>query len=218
VNFYVVTEGLTEKKVYPYWIRCINPEMRQATSIDDVTQNSFYLISARGYPQLYEAIESGIEDVNVRLGFDRLVISVDSDEDTFEDRFEEISAFVQGKNCRTEIRIIVQHFCFETWALGNRTIFRKHPQDPRIRRYLNILDVRSHDPALLPPNDEEDLNRAQFAEKYLKAGLNDRYTNLTYKKSNPTILLNEGFFSQVKNRLHQTGHISSFSTFLDAFS
>ncbi len=218
MNIYTVVEGKSEKTVYPIWIPLANPVLRLAETLDDVKDDNFYIISAGGYPQILDIVDSAIEDVNAIHAFDRLVISVDSDETTFEERLKEISDYINGKNCHAEIRIIIQHFCFETWALGNRQIIRRNPQALRIRNYINIFDVRTNDPEFLPANQRESLTRVRFAEKYLRAALNDRYSNLTYSKGNPSVLLNEGYFTQVKNRRHQTGHIESFSTFLSAFT
>jgi hypothetical protein len=218
MNIYTIVEGKSEKTVYPIWIPLANPALKLAETLDDVTENNFYIVSAGGYPQILDVIDNAIEDVNAIHVFNRLVISVDSDEAAFEERLKEIGEYVSKRSCRTEIRIIIQHFCFETWALGNRQIIRKSPQDLRIRSYINMFDVRVKDPELLPANQQESLTRVRFAEKYLRAALNDRYSNLTYSKGNPSVLLNEGYFTQVKNRLDQTGHVASFSTFLDAFT
>jgi hypothetical protein len=121
------------------------------------------------------------------------------------------------QNTTVEIRIVVQHFCFEAWALGNRRIVRPHPTSSRLREYKQLFDVRSRDPELLPHKLDENLNRAQFAEKYLRLALTDTFRNLTYTKSNPQAVLHDKYFAQVKNRLRDTGHIASFDDFLRAF-
>ena len=217
MNLYILTEGITEQVVYRHWIQLVNPNLTPADTIDSVSENTYYIVSARGYPQYFEIIDDALEDVNSIESFDRLVISIDSEDMSYQEKREEIEGFLDGKSCRVEIKIIVQNFCFETWALGNRTIIRRNPQSPRLVKYKNIFDVRVSDPELLPPNDEENLNRAQFALKYFRVALNDRYTRLSYTKGNPSVLLTNGYFNQVRSRYTQTNHIPSFSDFLEAF-
>lgn len=217
MNIYVVTEGKTEKIVYPHWISSLNPSLTQVNRIDQVSQNNFFIISAQGYPQIFEIIDAAIEDVNQYLIFQRLVISLDSDELSFHEKMEEISNYVKDKSCNAQIFIIIQHFCFETWALGNRLLIRRNPQSARLREYLKIHNVRQEDPENLPAHQNEGLTRSQFAERYLRAAFNDRYTNLTYSKGSPEVLVENGYFFQVKKRFLETEHLSSLDGFIKAF-
>lgn len=168
-------------------------------------------------PKGISDIEDAIQDTNLYPAFDRLVVAVDSEEMTKEEKYTEIRGFVSCKPCLAEIRIIVQHFCFETWGLGNRKVIRTNPNSQRLREYKKIFDVRLKDPELLPPKPDEGLNRAQFAEKYLRVALNDKYRNLTYTKSNPRPLAHAKYFAQLKKRVEDTNHIAGFADLLDAF-
>lgn len=217
MNIYIVTEGRTEQKIYESWIPLINANLTRVDQIEDVTINNFFLITGGGYPGYFEIIEMAISDVNNHMAFDRLVISVDSEDMAQREKYDEIEDFLSTLDCRIEIRIVVQHFCIEAWGLGNRRIIRHNTQSSKLRSYRNIYDVRTNDPEHLPANLDEGSNRAQFAEKYLRAALNDRYRNLTYTKSNPLPLLQASYFEQVRNRFYQTRHISSFENFLNAF-
>jgi hypothetical protein len=217
MNLYVVTEGKVESTVYRHWIPFVNPSLVQIDSVVEVRENNFYMISGLGYPGYLNIIENAILDINNIGKFDRLVISVDSENKTKQEKHDEIATFVLHKTCAADIRIVVQHFCFETWALGNRRIVRPHLSSSRLREYKRLFDVRSRDPELLPHKPDENLNRAQFAEKYLHLALNDRFRNLTYTKSNPQAVVHDKYFEQVKNRLQDTGHIASFDDFLRAF-
>ena len=136
---------------------------------------------------------------------------------TFDDKLEEILNFLDGKICNAEIKIIIQHFCFETWALGNKRLGPRNPKNEILRKYKAHFNVLSDDPELLPSYPPESLNRSQFAVRYLRRMLNDKFRNLTYTKNNPKALLHNSYFTEVKRRFEQTGHIASFSTFLDAF-
>lgn len=46
---------------------------------------------------------------------------------------------VQGTGFgHVDYRVVVQHFRFETWALGNRVIGSKNPQNETLRRYRQL--------------------------------------------------------------------------------
>nr|MBN1228880.1 hypothetical protein [Anaerolineae bacterium] len=215
MNIYVVVEGVTEQKVYKHWIPLINPRLTLKNYIDEIKNDDCYLITGGGYPRYFTVIENAISDVNSHTNFDRLVISIDSEEMSRDEKYEEIQSHLVQFPCRVPVKIVVQHFCFETWALGNRKIIRRNSQSSRLRTYQRFFNVGSQDPEQLPAI--EDLSRAQFAKKYLIAALNDKYRNLTYSKSQPKALLHSKYLEQLQIRLDQTGHIQSFESFLKAF-
>jgi len=216
MNIYIVTEGKTEKIVFKYWIPMVNPSLSYIERLDELSINNFYIISGMGYPYYYEIIEGAIQDVN-QLQFDRLVVSLDSEEMSKHEKYDEVNEFVSQKHCVSDIRIVVQHFCFEAWALGNRRIFRTNPSLPKLLEYKRFFNVKINDPELLPAKNDEGLNRSQLAEKYLCLAFNDRFRNLTYKKSTPQYLAHQTYLTQINSRLADTGHIASFGDFLKAF-
>jgi hypothetical protein len=112
---------------------------------------------------------------------------------------------------------VVQHFCFEAWALGNRRIGSKNPQEPRLIQYRRLYNVLKLDPEGLPALPHENLNRSQFAEKYLRVTLNDKYKNLTFSKRNSKVVAHKKYYNELRDRLAQTGHLNSFQAFIDAF-
>lgn len=217
MNIYLVTEGKTEAIVYKSWIPLVNPNLTYIESLDYLNIDNFYIVSAKGYPFYFEVIEKAILDVNSINNFDRLVIAIDSEDMTKKEKYNEVYTFIGNKNCLTEVKIVVQHFCFETWALGNKKILRTNPTSVRLREYKRIFNVKKNDPELLPEKSNEGLNRAKFAEKYLRLALNDKFRNLTYTKKNPNAVINEKYFTELKKRLYDTKHIASFNDFLDAF-
>jgi hypothetical protein len=218
MNIYLVVEGFGEKKVYNKWVRYLNPRMRFVDSVEKVTNNHIYLISGMGYPYYFEIIDSAIEDIKSKNIFDRLVVSVDSEEMTYEEKLQEIEEHLQGKNIGFDYKVIIQHFCLETWALGNKSIVSRNSTSERVQKYRTIFDVLENDPELLPNNPEESCNRAQFAERYLRALFNEKYRNLTYTKNNTNSLLNRKYYKRVKQRMVGSRHINSFNDFLTAFN
>lgn len=218
MNIYAVVEGpVGEKKVYAHWAPLVNKNLEVVDSIAAVTNDKLYMVAGGGYPGYFDVIADGARDVAVNATFDYLVVAIDSEEMTHAEKHQEVEEFIDGLALGISYRVIVQHFYLETWALGNREIVRRHPRDATLRRYRGILDVRVQDPELLPPLDDEQLTRAQFAEKYLRRLLNERYRNLSYSKSDPSALLNNKYFKRVRARHRDTGHIASFADFLAAF-
>lgn len=87
-----------------------------------------------------------------------------------------------------------------------------------MKEYKKVLNVLVEDPELLPALPQKHLNRSQFAYEYLRAMLHDREKNLTYiKNKNVTVLQHPSYFRELKKRLETTKHITSFSTFIEAF-
>ncbi len=217
MNIYLVVEGeIGEKKVYSNWLKYLNNQFNIVNSISEISTNSVYIIAGFGYPNYFEVIENAAYDV-ANNNIDRLVVAIDSEDMTYDEKHNEVEDFIVKLNLSIDYKIIVQHFCLETWALGNRIIVNRKPSSDRVRRYRRLHDVLYLDPAELPPNKGEDLNRAQFAEKYLRALLNDKYRNLTYSKKNPEALLHKKYFERILDRFTRTGHIASFEDFLTSF-
>ena len=199
MNIYIVVEGAsTEVKVYRNWIPLVNPSLVEVYDIDDVVADNYYLISGGGYPNLFRVIKNAVEDIRLNPQFSRLVVSIDSEENTFEEKNTEINDYIQGLNPTTEYRIIVQHFCFEAWALGNRKFGPSKPKNAELKAYKALHDVMLHDPELLPALPSEELNRAQFAAKYLKLAISDKAGHITYSKGKPDVVAHPSYFEQLR--------------------
>ena len=216
MNLYIVVEGKVEKFVYQNWIPKVNSTLTYVESIDNINNNNFYIISGGGYPSYFEIINNAIEDVKLLKNVDRLVIAVDSEDMKRIEKINEIEDFLKDKNCITEIKIIVQHFCLETWALGNKKIVSQSSRAERLSEYLNFFNVRTRDPEELPPYLVERLNRAQFAKRYLRLLLKEKNQKLTYTKKDG-VLVQPQFYERVRSRFENDKHIQSFRDFLEAF-
>lgn len=219
MNIHIVAEGqVGEKALYRHWVPLVNPQLTYVNHITETLKNNFSIVIGGGYPHYLDIIDASIMDVNCMDTIDRLVIAVDSEEMSYDDKYKEIQQHVLRVSCRAEIKIVIQHFCMETWALGNRAIINPQTQSTKLRSYLKSYDVRFKDPEMLTPGQNEDMNRAQYAERYLKYALNDKYKQLSYSKHNPQALLHFKYFQRVKQRLNDTQHIKSFQSFLEAFN
>ncbi|MCK4241321.1 MAG: hypothetical protein KAX30_06830 [Candidatus Atribacteria bacterium] len=218
MNYYIVVEGKrVEPAVYNKWISYLNPKLYPISHISEFKEDNYLIFPGYGYPNYFEVINDAIQDVLNNPIIDYLIIAIDSEEMTYEQKYQEIHDFISDYINKINIIIIVQHFCIETWALGNRLIIKRNPENAQLKCYIRYFNIVTNDPELLPPFEQEDLNRSQFAEKYLRKALNDRYRNLTYSKNRPDVLVHPKYFQQVKLRYDTTNHIQSFGKFLDAF-
>jgi len=217
MNFYIVVEGIGDKKIYETWIPLVNPSLKKANLLNEVDQNCFFIISGGGYPNYLDIINNGIETVNNLSIFNRYIISVDSEDFTKDEKYNEIQNHLQGKTCYVPIDIVIQHFCIETWLLGNLKIGPRNPKSAKVAEYKSIYDVFSKDPEFLPPHTEKGFNRSQFALHYLKACLNDKKKGLSYRKGNPKAACHPTYFNEVKKRYSIRNQINSFGDFLTAF-
>lgn len=218
MNIYLVVEGnVGEKQVYAHWVPLVNPSISVVSNIDDVSKNNLFIIGGGGYPNYFDVIKDGALDVNSLDKFDRLVVAIDSEQMSHKEKRIEVEDYMNYLGLNINYKIIVQHFCLETWALGNIVIVSRRPRDSRLAKYKRFFDVLTRDPELLPDWPDENMNRSQVAECYLRRLLNDKYRNLTYSKRDPSALLNDSYYQRVKSRHDNTGHISSFKDFIQAF-
>lgn len=228
MNIYIVVEGdISEKTVYKEWIPFVNSSLSSVNTITDVTKDNFFIVSGGGYPNYFEVIENGIVDISSivtddgNLLFDRLVISVDSEDYTMREKSDEleqhIKAILKREKLKIDYRLIIQHFCLETWLLGNKRIVGNSIQDPRLKKYIKHFNVSTRDPEHLMPLPQDTSTRAQHAELYLRLLLQEKYRNLTYQKSRPHVVSKQSYFKQLNRRFHDTNHIASFESFLSAF-
>jgi hypothetical protein len=111
----------------------------------------------------------------------------------------------------------VQHFCLETWALGNRRVGPRNPTSQKLKEYKQVFCVYENDPELLPAYPPRYTIRARFAKVYLKAMIQDRYAHQSYSEKRPGVLFPQSYFDEVKKRHETTEHIVSFESFLTAF-
>ena len=219
MNVYCLVEGrVTEKQVYASWIPLVNPALTIVRLVQDVVKDNVFIVSGEGMPQLYSRIAASVKDMGDFPVFDRFVISLDSEDMDAEAKLNELMVHVQAAGPTVPVHPIVQHYCFESWALGHRKIAKKPSTLPRLSNFKKHYEVEVRDPSEMPSIDPTRYNRAEFSQLYLRLVLNNQHKNLTYSKSNPSAVCHSKFFQQVRARVADTGHIGSFQQFLSAFS
>ena len=218
LSYYIIVEGKkSEKKIYPKWLNLLNPNLKEIFNIENFDQNNFLIVSGYGYPYYLDIINDSIDDMKNYSNIDRLVIIVDSEDFTYEEKYNEISNFINSKIDMKKVIIIIQYYCIETWALGNKLIIKRNPEDAELKKYIRFYNVIYNDPEKMESIDRSIMNRAQFTHDYLKRTLKDKYRGLSYTKRNPEIICHQKYFEQIVKRYESTNHIQSFSSFYDTF-
>lgn len=217
MKIYFLVEGKrTEVKVYKSWLSHLIPELKKIQFLDESESNSYFLISANGYPSIiYDLIPPSVEDINNAGDYDYLVVSLDADEVSVSDRINEINDFLSSNKIylkKAKLIIIVQYKCIETWFLGNRRVVSNFPASETLRDYMAFYDVRINDPELMGKHSEFATN-AQFHFSYLREVFKER--NLTYSKANPGYVLERTYLEQLIERTNTNPtHLLSFQVFL----
>lgn len=222
MNVYFLVEGRsTESKIYPKFIDYFfEGDLNRVKKYSDMKQdkNNYYLISGEGYPQIYTHIlPATIQDINSVGNFDYLIVALDADDLSEAERIEEFNSYINSykdrgiilnPNCRLEL--IVQNRCFETWFLGNKTIYKENPQDSLYREFQNFYNVKISDPEQMGIYKGFETH-ASFHLSYLKHFLKER--NIHYSKKNPREV-GEGYYIKASIERCKDNHLQSFMRFV----
>lgn len=120
--------------------------------------------------------------------------------------------YLADTNTITQLVIIVQHRCIETWLLGNKKVFKRNPKSQFLRECVNFYNVSVLDPESM--GKEINFNtHAQFHEAYLSEIFNEK--NISYTKRNPGVAADLTYLTQLKKRVQDDSHIMSFKALMD---
>jgi|JFJP01.1.fsa_nt_gi hypothetical protein len=224
MNLFFLVEGRrTESKIYPAWLSYLLPQLQRVKNYRKITQNNYYLIDGGGYPSIKERIVYYIDEINtinqspINSNYHHFVICLDAEEITHEERKNEIETYINAHEVKlqqTQLTIIVHQRCMESWFLGNRKIFTRHPQNPDLREYINFYDVYLNDPEMTGKYIFD--THADFHYHYLKALLSEKYQKLTYTKHDPGPVLEKYYLEQLQARIiTDPTHLLTFQTFIN---
>ena len=157
MNLNLLVEGKrTESIVYPVWLSHLVPRLIRIKTPDQAVHNHYCLFSGDGYPQLLHHLSNAVAEVNKYGNFDYLVLCLDVGELSPNEKEQQILKYLQDQQeelISTELVIICQNKCFETWFLGNREIFKLIPsnQQPnktqqQLHNCLEFYNMRETDP------------------------------------------------------------------------
>jgi hypothetical protein len=219
MNLYFIVEGKTELKVYPDWLSYLLPELRRVNRSNKVESKNYFLITAGGYPAIYELLATAIEEIILIGKYDYLVLCLDAEESSVDGLRQEVQEKIQELSIannfslgNTQIKVIVQNRCIETWFLGNRKIYSRQPQEPKLLNYTRYYNVSTDCPELMGQYNYD--VHAHFHVDYLKELLVAK--NIQYSKTMPRDVQEEYYLQELQTRVsRQSTHLPTFQYFLE---
>lgn len=231
---FLVEGGETEPRVYRAWLKHLFPSLTFVLTPEEMTINTYRIIAGHGYPKMVSkprkepgvsSLEACLIDIEKFGNVNHFFICIDSEDHSYTARFHELKSKLDelksGYNIdssKTEIHIIIQHCCIETWALGNAEIPNEHSS---IGSSQVLSDFQSYYDVLV--NDPEEMSsfppgyifrtKAKFHERYLKQYL--QQFGLSYSKKNPKVVEDKKYLDALKKRCESMNHLSSLKLLLD---
>jgi hypothetical protein len=230
----------TEPKVYRAWLLHLFPDIEFVRKPEDMTTHSCRIVPGHGYPNMvstprlggsYSRLEACLLDILNFKNVDYFFICVDSEEESYQSRYQEISSRLKTFKTKvgldnyqsTEFHIIVQDCCIETWALGNSEIPNENQSKSissdfqLFQAYYNIL---TNDPQQMQNDSSQNTyppkrfsTKARLHGAYLKEYLSE--FGLSYSKKNPSVIADEKYLNALMKRCNSTNHLSSLKNLLD---
>lgn len=212
-NLYIVVEGeKTEPAIYRAWLPYLFSGITEVKQPNQAIRNHFYLVEGNGYPSYEARIEDAIKDLRDMPNFDALVVAVDAEDLTFQERINALNQAAQ--NCPVEFCPVVADCCIETWFLGRRKMIGDDP-GPALQKYLEFYDVRDRDPERMPMDPgAKRRTRAQYHQDYFCQVFKHKLRR-NYNKSAPhPEICEHHYWLDLQRRAEDTGHLQSFATLL----
>ena len=231
---FLVEGGKTEPKVYKAWLQHLFPSLTFVVRPEDMTMNTYRIIAGNGYPSMVDRqnnnsevsrLEACLIDIEKFGNVNHFFICIDSEEHSYTARFHELKSKLDdlksGYNIdssKTEIHIIIQHCCFETWALGNAEIPNEYPllrSSTILSDFQAYYDVLVNDPEEMSccPTGRTFSTKARFHKRYIKEYL--KQFGLSYSEGNPKVVADKKYLDALKKRCESMNHLSSLKLLLD---
>jgi hypothetical protein len=203
MNLYFLVEGKTERKVYPQWISHLVPALTRVDFPSGAIDNNYYLISGGGFPSILDNhLIDSISDVNESGKYEYLVIVIDTDSITAEEKVREVNEYISTNNIATngfELVIIPQVVCMESWFLGNKKIYSRNSSNIETASFANYYNVAINDPEAMPKPYDFDGTIGDYHYQYLKNMLAER--NIRYSKSHPKEVGKRYYLDELRERV-----------------
>jgi hypothetical protein len=215
MSLYFIVEGRrTEHSIYPAWLSLLRPDLTRVFIPGDAAHNNYCLISGKGFPRLLHHIGNSILDVEANEQYMHLVIVVDVEDETIEEKTAYILDYIRDNHIHfnmNKLFIVMQNKTIETWLLANSRILTRNPHDSVLLSYKNFYNVSLQDPESMPIYNGFQTN-ASFHYDYLKRMLAEK--NLCYTKHSTRVVESRHYLDQLIIRTTQN-HILSFKQFYD---
>ena len=203
MNLYFLVEGKTERKIYPQWISHFVPTLSRVNFPLEAVDNNYYLISGGGFPSILDNhLINSIFDVNDSGKYNYLVLVIDTDSLTAEEKAEEVNNFIANNNIKPkgfELIIIPQVVCMESWFLGNRKIYSRNSSNKEAADFANFYNIAINDPEVMSKPSDFDGTIGDYHYQYLKTMLAEK--NIRYSKSHPKEVGQRYYLDELRGRV-----------------
>ena len=203
MNIYFLVEGKTERKVYPKWLAHLAPHLERVDAPSDATNNNYYLISGGGFPSILDNhLVASVSDVNAAGNYDYLVLAIDADDISANEKEEEVRRFVSSNNIvldSCKLIVMPQVVCMETWFLGNRRIYSRNPSSKETASFTKRYDIAKYDPEKMLQPEGYSGSIGDYHFQYLKMMLHEK--NIHYSKSQPHGVIESYYIEELRSRI-----------------
>lgn len=230
MNLYFLVEGFTESGFYPKFLEFyFDNAFKRVDFACDAKENNYYLLNSGGCDFLYTGsqipkdddacLKNAIKEINENPVFDYLIICIDADEFSIEERKDEFDKYIKkytkenislSKSCT--FQLVIQNRCLETWFLGNEKMFKQNPANEPYISYVKYYNVKQGDPEKMG-NYSDKFTHQDFHLQYLRKMLSEK--KQIYKKETPDTILNVKYLNELEKRsTKKNKHLQTFAQFV----
>ena len=225
MNYYFLLED--EKsfiKVLPEWLKYMGIQYTRVQDIAYVQENNYVMQSGQGVTRLItNVLFQTIDTILLNPGvIDELIVILDSEEYNEQQRKIQvediIERYLQNKGCKVNFsyRVFVCNHCFETWLLGNRSLYPDARPDGDFQQYYDGYNIKEDDPELMAVPEDINETIAMYHFHYLHEMC--RYNRIRYSKKKPMEMAKRTYFDALVSRISSSNHLQSFAQFYNYFS
>lgn len=214
--YFFVEDSASLCRVLPEWIAACCPGWEEASTLQELRDNTYLVESGFGYPHMKDNLVATLHQfdaANIRP--DLIIILFDADDvapaelslrcKQFEEKFQQSEH--PYAHCILPLRQ-----CFETWLLGNRAAYPKDiPQ--AFQSDAAFYDVSCQDPEEMKRPASFSGSVPMYHYRYLQKMLRASY-HKNYSKGSPMFVSTPAYFLELKRRAEQTTHLHTFREFL----
>jgi hypothetical protein len=225
MNYYFLLED--EKsfiKVLPKWLEHMGMSNTRVQDITYLTDNCYVMQSGQGVTQLItKVLFATIDTIVSNPGkVDELIVILDSEQFDEITRKNEVKSkienYINDNNYNIDFtyKVFVCNHCFETWLLGNRTLYPEARPEGDFQKYYDAYNVKLYDPESMPVPQDVNETIAAYHFHYLHEMC--RYNKIKYTKKKPMYMAEKSYFNQLITRAKETEHLRSFYEFYNYFN
>ena len=173
MNYYFLLEDEKSSiKVLPNWLEYMGIKNIRVQDITYLTDNCYVMQSGQGVTQLitrvlFQTIDTIIQNPGK---VDELIVILDSEEYDALSRKNQVNSiiekYIKDKDYHIDFtyKVFVCNHCFETWLLGNRSLFPEERPSGDFQKYYDSYNVKDSDPEMMtvPQNVQETIASYHF--------------------------------------------------------